>query len=71
MRAILQNELNAVLRRRGFRDRPWAVEWDDAAVEFLLEQGFTGELGARPLKRAFVWPQSTDAGEAMPSSPTS
>ena len=52
MREILQNELSAVLRRRGFRDRPWAVEWDDAAVEFLLEQGFTGDLGARPLKRA-------------------
>ena len=25
---------------------------DDAAVEFLLERGFTTDLGARPLKRA-------------------
>jgi ATP-dependent Clp protease ATP-binding subunit ClpC len=28
------------------------VEWDESAVEFLLEKGFTADLGARPLKRA-------------------
>jgi ATP-dependent Clp protease ATP-binding subunit ClpC len=52
MRSLLENELTAVLRRRGFRMQPWAVEWDEAAVDFLIEQGFSAELGARPLKRA-------------------
>ncbi len=41
-----------MLDRRGFRMRPWAVEWDEAAVDFLIEQGFSAEFGARPLKRA-------------------
>ena len=45
-------ELEQVLERRGLRDAPWAVEWDEAALEFLLEKGFSPELGARPLKRA-------------------
>jgi ATP-dependent Clp protease ATP-binding subunit ClpC len=52
MRALLQRELTQVLTRRGFRSRPWAVEWDEAALEFLAEKGFSAELGARPLKRA-------------------
>jgi ATP-dependent Clp protease ATP-binding subunit ClpC len=52
MRELLRLELAAVLERRGFRIRPWAVEWDEAAIELLLELGFTAELGARPLKRA-------------------
>ena len=52
MRSLLENELTSVLRRRGFRMQPWAVEWDEAAVDFLIEQGFSAELGARPLKRA-------------------
>lgn len=52
MRALLKNELRAALDRRGLRQRPWAVEWDESAVEFLLEEGFTPDLGARPLKRA-------------------
>ena len=52
MRALLERELSLVLRRRGFRDRPWAVEWDEAALELLAEKGFSVELGARPLKRA-------------------
>jgi ATP-dependent Clp protease ATP-binding subunit ClpC len=52
MRAILNQELNSVFQRRGLRSRSWAVEWDDAALEFLLEAGFSEELGARPLKRA-------------------
>jgi ATP-dependent Clp protease ATP-binding subunit ClpC len=52
MRALLERELSQVLERRGFRSRPWAVEWDDAALEFLAEKGFSAELGARPLKRA-------------------
>jgi ATP-dependent Clp protease ATP-binding subunit ClpC len=52
MRGILRKELEDVLQRRGLRARPWAVEWDPAAIEFLLEQGFSPALGARPLQRA-------------------
>jgi ATP-dependent Clp protease ATP-binding subunit ClpC len=52
MREILSAELEAVLARRGLRSRQWAVEFDDSAVEFLLNEGFTPDLGARPLKRA-------------------
>jgi ATP-dependent Clp protease ATP-binding subunit ClpC len=52
MRHILKNELNKVLQRRGFRKKQWAVEWDESAIEFLLEKGFSPHLGARPIKRA-------------------
>ena len=52
MRALLEKELADALVRRGLRARPWAVELDESAVEFLIEQGFTPDLGARPLKRA-------------------
>jgi ATP-dependent Clp protease ATP-binding subunit ClpC len=52
MRDILRKELGAVLQRRGFRSREWAVEWEDSAIEFLLERGFTRDMGARPLRRA-------------------
>jgi ATP-dependent Clp protease ATP-binding subunit ClpC len=52
MRELLHKELTDVLRRRGLRNRAWAVEWDESAVDFLLQKGFTADLGARPLKRA-------------------
>ncbi|WP_133819402.1 AAA family ATPase [Tahibacter aquaticus] len=52
MRDILHKELAQVLSRRGFRARDWAVEWEPSAVDFLLERGFTPDLGARPLRRA-------------------
>ncbi|WP_412060949.1 AAA family ATPase [Rubrivirga sp. IMCC45206] len=52
MRELLEVELRAVLDRRGLRQRPWAVEWDESATAFLLDEGFTLDLGARPLKRA-------------------
>ena len=52
MREILQKELALAFQRRGLRNRAWAVEWDETAIEFLLEKGFTPDLGARPLKRA-------------------
>ena len=52
MRSILKKELGRVLERRGFKDREWAVEWESSALEFLLEKGFSPEMGARPLKRA-------------------
>ena len=52
MRVILGKELKQVLERRGLKDRAWAVEWEASALEFLLERGFSPEMGARPLKRA-------------------
>ena len=52
MRQILRKELDEVFQRRGLRNRAWAVEWEDAALEFLLDRGFTHDLGARPLKRS-------------------
>jgi ATP-dependent Clp protease ATP-binding subunit ClpC len=52
MREILRREIDLALARRGLRNRSWAVEWEQAALDFLLEQGFTADLGARPLKRA-------------------
>lgn len=52
MRGILHKELALVQERRGLRERSWAVEWEASAIEFLLDRGFTPEMGARPLKRA-------------------
>ena len=52
MRSVLHKELAAIQERRGLRDRGWAVEWEASAIEFLLDRGFSAEMGARPLKRA-------------------
>ncbi len=52
MCVILHKELKHILDRRGLKDRAWAVEWEASALEFLLEKGFSPEMGARPLKRA-------------------
>jgi ATP-dependent Clp protease ATP-binding subunit ClpC len=52
MRSILKKELARIFERRGLKDREWAVEWEASALEFLLDKGFSPELGARPLKRA-------------------
>jgi ATP-dependent Clp protease ATP-binding subunit ClpC len=52
MREILNHELKKAFERRGLRTREWAIEWEDSAIDFLLERGFTEDLGARPLKRA-------------------
>lgn len=52
MRGILHKELQRTLDRRGLRMRDWAVEWEPSAIEFLLDRGFTPDLGARPLRRA-------------------
>ena len=52
MRALLDKEIDDVRSRRGLRDRPWAIELDESASEFLIEKGFSPTLGARPLKRA-------------------
>ncbi|MBK8975619.1 MAG: ATP-dependent Clp protease ATP-binding subunit [Planctomycetes bacterium] len=51
MHRVLEKELRLVLERRGLRNRQWAVEWDQSALEFFLDRGFTPELGARPLRR--------------------
>jgi len=52
MRGILKKELDRLYERRGMKDRHWAVEWEASALEFLLEKGFSADMGARPLKRA-------------------
>jgi ATP-dependent Clp protease ATP-binding subunit ClpC len=52
MREILHKELQRAMSRRGLRNRDWAVEWEPSAIEFLLDRGFTPDLGARPLRRA-------------------
>ncbi len=52
MRSILFAQLEEAMHRRGLRHRHWVIEWDEAAIDFLLEKGFTPDLGARPLKRA-------------------
>jgi ATP-dependent Clp protease ATP-binding subunit ClpC len=52
MRGILRKEIAAAFKRRGLRNRNWAVEWEESAIDFLLDAGFTSDLGARPLKRA-------------------
>jgi ATP-dependent Clp protease ATP-binding subunit ClpC len=52
MYEILRKELADVLSRRGLKNREWAVEWEPSALDFLLDRGFSPEMGARPLKRA-------------------
>lgn len=52
MRGILHKELSLIQERRGLKERAWAVEWEPSAIEFLLDKGFSPEMGARPLKRA-------------------
>ena len=52
MRGILKKELARIFDRRGLKERTWAVEWESSALEFLLEKGFSPDMGARPLKRA-------------------
>lgn len=52
MRDILRHQLEKTLSRRGLRNRPWLIEWDESATEFLLDQGFSPTMGARPLLRA-------------------
>jgi ATP-dependent Clp protease ATP-binding subunit ClpC len=52
MRRILQKEIADASARRGLRRREWAVEIEEGALDFLLDRGFTTDLGARPLKRS-------------------
>ena len=48
MRALLDKEIREVLGRRGLRNRPWAIEWEESAIELLIRHGFSPLLGARP-----------------------
>jgi ATP-dependent Clp protease ATP-binding subunit ClpC len=52
MRRILHKEIADASARRGLRRREWAVEIEQGALDFLLDHGFTTDLGARPLKRS-------------------
>jgi len=52
MRKILLKEIADASVRRGLRRREWAVEIEEGALDFLLDRGFTTDLGARPLKRS-------------------
>ncbi len=52
MREILAKQMGEAFERRGLRRRAWSVEIEESAYEFLLERGFTPDLGARPLQRA-------------------
>jgi ATP-dependent Clp protease ATP-binding subunit ClpC len=52
MYRILRKELAGVLDRRGLKHRDWAVEWEPSALDFLIDKGFSAQMGARPLKRA-------------------
>ena len=52
MREVLAKELERVLALRGLRTRQWVIEWDESALDFLLDKGFSPTLGARPLRRA-------------------
>ncbi|MDT7831789.1 AAA family ATPase [Flavobacteriaceae bacterium S356] len=51
-KTILKKELKKVLERRGLRQREWELDFEESAIEFLLEKGFSSAFGARPLKRA-------------------
>ncbi len=52
MRDILRKQIAEAFERRGLRRREWALEIEESAYAFLLERGFTPDLGARPLQRA-------------------
>ena len=52
MHALLDKELAEVAQRRGRRGRRGRSSSTSRRIAFLIEQGFSPELGARPLKRA-------------------
>lgn len=51
-KTILKKELKKILERRGLRQREWELDFEESAIDFLLEKGFSSAFGARPLKRA-------------------
>lgn len=69
MRSILTFQLQKSLGRRGLRNRPWEIEWDESATELLLDKGFSPTMGARPLLRAidqfFLGPLARDIVEGL------
>ncbi|MBH24884.1 MAG: hypothetical protein CMH57_10600 [Myxococcales bacterium] len=52
MRKIALRELGKVLLRSGLLRRRLIVDIDDSVVDYLMAQGFSQAMGARPLKRA-------------------
>ncbi len=52
MRQIARREVDAVLAREGLARRGILVEVDDPVLDLLVDEGFTANYGARPLKRA-------------------
>lgn len=48
---LAQREIRAVLERSGIARRGLAVDVDPGVVSFLLKEGYSPALGARPLKR--------------------
>jgi len=51
MKRILDIELRAIWTRFSKRGEPIDFDWTDALKQRLLEEGFSEEYGARPLKR--------------------
>ena len=49
---ITELELKRVAQREGVQSRKVDLEWEPAVVEFLVAQGYSRKLGARPLQRA-------------------
>jgi ATP-dependent Clp protease ATP-binding subunit ClpC len=51
MRGLVEIELQRVMLRRGFTRHGVGLSWDEAALEWLEEHGFSERFGARELKR--------------------
>ena len=49
---IAEMELQRIGQRDGVQSRKIKLEWDREVVDFLVQQGFSRKLGARPLQRA-------------------
>ena len=50
--AIAEMELQRIAQRDGVLSRKIDLVWDRKVVDFLVRQGFSSKLGARPLQRA-------------------
>ncbi len=60
---IIHNELKGVLSRLKVNNID--LEFDDKAIDFLVEQGYNAEFGARPLKRAIEKHVDDDLSEGI------
>ncbi len=52
MRQVARREVDAALGREGLARRGVLAEFDDAVLDLVVDEGFTANYGARPLKRA-------------------